>query len=56
LDLDKTLAVLNWPNGIVNEAVPNDAIGDAAIGNRLIPWAVARDAGRKIGEAATLIL
>jgi hypothetical protein len=56
LDLDKTLARPNGPTGIVNEAVPNDAIGDATIRNCLVPWAVSRDANRKIGEAATLIL
>jgi len=56
LDLDKTLAGPNGPTGIVNEAVPNDAICDAAIGNCLIPWAVSRDAGRKIGKTATLML
>jgi hypothetical protein len=36
--------------------VPNDTIGGAAIGNSLIPWAVSRDAGRNIGEAAAHIL
>jgi hypothetical protein len=54
LDLEKTPGRTGQrPSS--NEALPNDTIGGAAIGNCLIPWAVSRDVGRKLGEAAAHI-